>query len=446
MGMLNRIVNITVLVLAIVSVVFGCLLFQKREALRGRGDNMADFIVELVKIMDVNSAADGSKNITAGKLELDAKKAPNDYEKNAKKTLYHNNYGQEGANLKVVLAPVRLQTENILKQRDFLGTALTEVGTTLELKEQFPQAGFQGLPTYQAKKTQLMTNVQKVNARDNKIIEQIAASATVMGFTVDPNQLKDLDGFNTPLSDFASKVEKLKKRSDAYGEHIASVCKIFGVSTPSLGGEDYGAELTNASKALQNEKNAYEETKKQLAMTKEKLAAAEENLNLANQKIEGLNKDIEKMKQEVASMKKKMLELLEGVPDADIIYTKLEGKILQVNNKWDYVIIDLGKLTKMTVGEGKKKKEIIVPLPEGKTMMVTNGESYVAKVKVTKVNDNTAICDILPDLRNGTVSVGDKVFFAPMPPAAPVADAAAPGKAGKAAGPAAAVPAADAVN
>ncbi|GEM_PF-6222486 len=439
MGMLNRIVNITVLVLALVSVVFGCLLFLKREELRFRGDKMASFIVAMVKELDINSACDGSKNISDMKYETNVKKNAN-LAADEKKSLYHTNY----KNLESVLSPVRMQTENIRKQRDFLGTALNEVGIKLELKDKdkFPPAVFEGLPTYQQKKAELMGLVEKVNTRDNKIIDQIVASATVMGFSVDREQLKDIDNFAGPLGDFATKVEKLKKRADAYGEHIAKICKIFGVSSPSLGGEDYGAELSNAAAALQKEKDAYEDTKKQLAQTKEKLAKAEEDLNLANQKIDGLNKEIEKKNAEIANFQKKIKELLEGVDDINIIYTKLEGKVLQVNNKWDYIVIDLGKLTKMTVGEGKKKKEIIVPLPEGKTMMVSNGESYIAKVRVSRVNDNTAICDILPDLRNGTVSIGDKVFFAPEPPVV----AADPAKGAKKAGDAAAAPAAEQVQ
>ena len=34
---------------------------------------------------------------------------------------------------------------------------------------------------------------------------------------------------------------------------------------------------------------------------------------------------------------------------------------------------------------------------------------------ITRVNDNTSIADILTDVRNGNVQVGDKVFFAPEP-------------------------------
>lgn len=437
MGMLNRIVNILVLVLAIVSVIFGTLLFLKREELRARGDKMATFIVDIVKILDVNSACDGSNNITDKKLEVNPKKDPNKAAENQKKSLYHNNY----KNLETVLAPVKLQTKSIMDQRDALGTALGDVGTKLELPEQFPPAAFEGLPTYQQKKDQLLGLVTKVNDRDNAIIKQISASATVMGFTVEIDALKNLDSYTTPLAEFASKVEKLKKRADAYGEHITKTCKIFEIPAPSLGGEDYGKELSTVATAMDKIKKEFEATKIELKNTKEKLAKTEEQLNQSNAKVDTLNKDLDNAKKETASWIKKYnvavgiedgepAEKVELPPAPDELVKKLEGKVVEVNGKWDFVVIDLGKNSKITVPEGKRKKDIAVPLPEGKVMMVSRNGEYIAKIRITRVNDNTSIADILPDVRNGNVMLGDKVFFAPEPktdaPAATPAKAGAP--------------------
>lgn len=447
MGMLNRIVNILVLVLAIVSVIFGTLLFLKREELRARGDKMATFIVDIVKILDVNSACDGSNNISDKKLEVNPKKDPNKAAENQKKSLYHNNY----KNLETVLAPVKLQTKSIMDQRDALGTALGDVGTKLELPEQFPPVAFQGVPTYKEKKEQLLGLVTKVNERDNAIIKQISASATVMGFTVEIDALKNLESYKTPLDEFASKIEKLKKRSDTYGKHIADTCKIFEIPSPDLGGEAYGSALSNVASAMQKVKNEFEATKLELKKTKEKLAQTEEQLNQSNAKVDSLNKDLDKSKKEVATWMKKYnvlagieedetTEKVERPPAPDELVKKLEGKVVEVNGKWDFVVIDLGKNSKITVPEGKRKKDIPVPLPEGKVMMVCRDGEYIAKLRITRVNDNTSIADILPDVRNGNVMVGDKVFFAPEPKTDPAA--ATPAKGAKPAAEATPAPAA----
>ena len=52
MGIVNKIVNVVVLVLAIACVVLGTILFKKREHLRFRGDKMADMINKVSKTMD----------------------------------------------------------------------------------------------------------------------------------------------------------------------------------------------------------------------------------------------------------------------------------------------------------------------------------------------------------------------------------------------------------
>jgi hypothetical protein len=424
MGILNRVVNIFVLVLAIVSVIFGTLLFLKREELRARGDKMSAFIVDIVKIMDVNSACDGSNNITDKKLQIDPKKDPNKASENQKKSLYHNNY----KNLGTVLAPVAVQAKSIMDQRDTLGIALGDVGTKLELPEQFPPAAFEGLPTYQQKKDQLLGLVAKVNERDNAIIKQISASATVMGFTLETNALKNLESYATPLAEFAGKVEKLKKRCDAYGKHIVDTYMIFFPSgqppAPSLGGEDYGSELSTVTSAMKGVKKDLDDTKLELKNTKEKLKKAEEDLNQEKARTGSLKKELEISKIDSAAWKKKY-EIEVGIipddnaptpetpPAPDELVKKLEGKVIEVNGKWDFVVIDLGKNSKISLPEGKKKRDIPVPLPEGKVMMIYRGSEYIAKIRITRVNDNTAIADVLPDVRNGNVLVGDKVFFAP---------------------------------
>ena len=76
MGLLNRIVNVAVLTLAIISVVFGFLLFQKREQLVNRGDFMAASINKVAKELDLDSNTKYADNLLTTKLELDPKKRP----------------------------------------------------------------------------------------------------------------------------------------------------------------------------------------------------------------------------------------------------------------------------------------------------------------------------------------------------------------------------------
>lgn len=410
MALLNRIVNITVLVLSIIAVVFGYMLFQKREELVKRGDIMAAKIKKISTVLDTKSGTTYSTNIIP-----EAKKADLNLKKNskaadfAKKTLSHLNY----TNLNTVLAPLDKQASDIIDQRNFLGAAMKEIAEKLEIPETFAENQFQEIATYTEKKGQLVHLVEKVNSRDNEIVAQIVDSASKIGLSLDKDTLKNLENYKTPLTEFATKVEDLKKRSDKYADHITNICKIFGVNTPSLAGNDYSNELSTVEVAMQAVKKDLDDTKAELERTKTELAAKTEELNKAITRIDLQEKTI-------AGLKKKLDDLLN--PDGEAtdekpqdvnaaLLEKLEGKILEVNPKWDFVVIDLGKKNKLTIGT-KQKREVEVELPEGKVMYVGRDNNFLAKIKIIRVNENNAIANILPENRTGDIEPGDKVFFA----------------------------------
>ncbi len=410
MGLLNRIVNVAVLTLAIISVVFGFLLFQKREQLVNRGDFMAASINKVAKELDLDSNTKYAENLLPAKLELDPKKSA-DAEKNSAKTLHHTNY----LKLKSILTPFEKQAQDIKMQRDALGTALNDVSVKLENTESYTPAQFKDIKTYAEKKETILGFVEKVNARDNDIFAQIADSAGVIGLSFDKETLKSLENFKTPLGEFASKVEALKKRSDKYGEFIGRICGILDIQAPSLAGEDYESELKTAGNSIKGVKEEFDKTKTELARAKSELEKKTDELNKAV--AEG-----ERQKNEIAKLKKDLRVAL-GEEDAeptagkkeneDTLWKKLEGKVIELNPKWDFVVIDLGKSNKLMVGA--KKKETTVELPEGKEMIVGRGDQFLGKIKIIRVNENCAIANIVPDKKDKAmgagIAVGDRVFF-----------------------------------
>ena len=138
MGTLNRIVSVLTLVFAVVSLVFGVMLYSKRDQMVDRGNKMAKIIRDAALAMDKNSETDYAKNLQLTRLPL----APDDKkgitapqaEDNAKKTLYHDNYNMwswlkkqrnvspegenRGENLQRILAPFLVQSTTIITQRD----------------------------------------------------------------------------------------------------------------------------------------------------------------------------------------------------------------------------------------------------------------------------------------------------------------------------------------
>ena len=400
----NKTLNILIFLLAAASVVFGYFLFEKRSQLRRRGDDLAKFVIEIAGILDEDSGTTVKKGLVFKRLEVDKTK-PGYKAENKKVSLYHNNF----ANLKTVLKPVREQANNLIGQRKALSDTLHSVLVELEIPNanEFEAPTFMDMAKYGDQDTKLIEIVQKVTARDNAIMAQIGDSAGVIGKTLDVPSLKKLDEYTTPLSEFAAMVQALKKRSDTYASNIGELCRIFEVSSPSLDGEDYEAALDTIKTEMQGQKDEFEQTKVDLAQTKDELKDTKE-------KLEEKIKVIEAKDKKIADLTKKLGEF---VRDPDKVSAKelnlklkLEGKVLRVNNKWGFVVIDLGQNNKMLVGS--KKKEVPVPLPEDAEMDVARGSQYLGKIRIVKVGENCAIGDIIAETAAGELKPGDKVFFA----------------------------------
>ena len=75
---------------------------------------------------------------------------------------------------------------------------------------------------------------------------------------------------------------------------------------------------------------------------------------------------------------------------------KVEGKVINVNYDWDYVIINLGEKDS---------------LPENLELIIARDKEYICKVLVTRVHHDYAVAEILPNVRHGNVIEGDRVIF-----------------------------------
>ncbi len=71
------------------------------------------------------------------------------------------------------------------------------------------------------------------------------------------------------------------------------------------------------------------------------------------------------------------------------------GRVLAVDPRWDFVVLDLGR------NEGAVERGELLVNRDGK---------LVAKVRITKVEDNRSVANILPDWKQADVQVGDQVL------------------------------------
>jgi len=391
MGKLNRAVNIAVLVFAIVSVIFAFKLFSKREQLVSGWNKMSESIAATAKELDNNSGTKVSAEVTG---------------------LDHHKYQELDAALPK-------QAKTIIAQRDTLATGVVNAVKEMEAKDQIDEAALKDVSKSAAEQEKAIGALKKINTRDNAIIKEIIACGEKVDAKLDQEQLKDVEGYTVPLNTFNTKVENVKKRMVDYGKNIADIASTLEINAPSLQVEEYASALGDTLNAVKNYKAAFEQTKKDLAAEKTRVKEMQVTIEEKVAKIGELEKSVSDKNTEIKKLndiiygpegkagEAKLVE--EGDPD---LLKELKGKVVDVNNKWDFVVIDLGAKSKIKKQVGKIVSDIDTPLPNNEEMLVSRGDNeFIGKIKIVKVYDNCAIANVINDTKKALVKTGDVVNF-----------------------------------
>jgi hypothetical protein len=150
-----------------------------------------------------------------------------------------------------------------------------------------------------------------------------------------------------------------------------------------------------------------EKLRKDLGDTQAELAAFKETGDTPQQ-ILAFNKQIKQLQDglDVANAEKKILahkivkleaDLARYNPDKPPVYmpAQLSGKILVTDPKWDFVVLNVGE------DQGV--------LPDGEFLVSREGK-LVAKVKVTSIQQNRCIANVMPGWKLGEVLEGDQII------------------------------------
>jgi predicted nucleic acid-binding Zn-ribbon protein len=404
MGIVNKIVNILVLILAIASAVLAFMLFSKKDQILKGWKDMAQEINKTAKILDT-----GSTETVSSKLA---------------------NIGnhKQIENLKA-LAALDKQAKAVVDQRDALAEGIKEIATKLVAGSETEVADLQDIKKYADGKTEVMGKIDNVVKRNNAIVAGVVATAKSVGVTLDPSALKS-EGYINQLQVFKSKVDTVQSRHDKFESHIKNVADILGQSSPSLSGSSYASELKSHADSVTEFKEKFDKTEEALTTTKQELADARKSIEDKDNKIAETSKQLEDQTKKCARLEKEIAIIRgdDGGNVAAIIpqgateaLKRLKGKVVEINDKWNFVVIDLGKKSKYSQSlgmiKGKEKfHEVDAPLPDNENMIVARSlgkeNELIGKIKIVKVYDYCAICNVLPEPKTGkSVQVGDVVYF-----------------------------------
>lgn len=214
--------------------------------------------------------------------------------------------------------------------------------------------------------------------------------------------------------DNAAARDREKKRATKAEADLTNT-KITLESTKNKLTETEGHLQTANTKASDQEKRAnglqqnLEKTKASLTAADQELSAwkalgipveqvsavitAEKNLRQANDVLETEKAILQRVVMRLSLQ----ISNLVGTAEMDVpLPAGLKGKILVVDPKWDFVVLDIGE-TQGVLQNG--------------VMMVSRNSKLVAKVKIMSVESNRSIANIIPNWKLGEVMEGDLVLY-----------------------------------
>ena len=403
---LNRVLNILLLIFAIASLVFGYLLFERRKGLRIRGEKLADAIFEVTKALDENSGtklqdsvhrkdfetADG-KNISGGTLGW---------------AYFHESHDSQSGtypNFDKILEQVNNQTQDLRSQRDALASTLAEIATLFEQKE-IDVSTFQDVTKFDQAQNNLLEDLRKAHKHNDAFISKIEELSKKIGVPINRADLYDPDKFEEPLIQLGMEVTQLRERMvnfiDTLSQSVTRIDTHDFETDPAMLDDptEYAGQLTtllNDFASINDKLKDYEQYKVEFIEAKDTLEKTRAALESSHDNLAALENKLATLEAENASVNARYNRLVgDTTKTEDPKLQKLEGKILDVDYDWNYVVLDLGTNDN---------------LPENLEMTVAREQEYICKVLVTKVYKDYAVAEILPKLKEGNVIEGDRVIF-----------------------------------
>jgi predicted RNase H-like nuclease (RuvC/YqgF family) len=216
---------------------------------------------------------------------------------------------------------------------------------------------------------------------------------------LDKEKLKDfasMDSQISPLVVFADnqyvELQDTKKDLDETRAELTSTKEELAATQ---------TELTTAQAKVTELTAAYEQKEAEVAQAKSKAEQLEQEKSAMQMQVDDLNNQLVKAEEELRDAQDQISTLEKIVQKLDTttvtgVPQGLSGKVMTVNKAWNFVVLDIGS------GAG------LVPNAE---MLVHRDDNLVGKVKVTSVQKNMAVAEILGDWQKKPVEEGDYVLF-----------------------------------
>ncbi|UDQ97129.1 hypothetical protein AAEX28_08785 [Lentisphaerota bacterium WC36G] len=395
MGTFNKIVISLVAVLAIATAVISYFLFEKREQYVKGSEKTANAIGSVVKILDSKSGTKKSSSVNAD-------------------SLHHTKYSELEGNLK----QFEDQVKKYAAQRDALANTVATLSKDLQLSSKYKTSSFQKIKSYE----KYVKSVKKAGSdtlkRNKDVYAELVNTSKSLGYgSVSVNNLQSKN-YKSTLSQIVSTAKNVKDRQDSYGNSIVTISENIGLQNIGLMQSDYKSVLGKVESKVRELYLTQQRTKEQLTTKIQQYG----ELSKLHADLKGVNEAYAIKIEDLQNQVNNLLNIksdgtgIVWVPGSPNVLQRAKGKIIDVNKKWNYVVIDIGYDTTVVQSINGKPHRLATMLKEGYSLVVARDmvkdpkNAFVGKINLTKVDPYCSIADIDPDTIKD-IKVGDTVFF-----------------------------------
>ena len=400
MVILNRVVNILILVAAIVAVVFSYLLFSKREKLVNGWAQMASAITTAAKTLD-----DGGASGTTAVKDLPEAK------------LKHTNSDDLG----LVLPKLKDNISKIIVQRNDLSKSMQDAASKLSIAG-VDSKNIKSVTAYKDQERIFLKGVGDFRKLRDTVSKEYSNTFRKFGASVSSSDLNNPKKYSDAINKGNALVQDVLDRRDSYAKFLVKIAKAAGVMAPNVRSSGYSAALEKTVSDVKKKTAEFNETKKKLAIEQRKnkqlsaqLEKQRKTMNSINALRSANEKEIKRLNNILSkdgSLKIPKKELTAKDPEC---YRYVRGVIEYIDKDYGFVTINIGSHYSFVQDIGIKKNRVLFPLQPGKIMtVVRNPDSatplFIGKIVVAKVEETSSVCNLISG-KSETLQEGDVVFF-----------------------------------
>lgn len=416
MSKASKVINIFIFVFAIVVVVFGVLLFQKREQITQARSDIAETVEKVSRQID-SSAAISSDDLKISKTPAEVREA---------------------------MVKLESAVSKIVKQRNAIAENLTDVTNTVLEKAYYGEAdepfilevgSVTGYKTYDATLAEIKTHIgermQYFYDRDAYLSDFMTKDGANLGMPARSYAFSaDTKKFKSALDELLAKTNDTVDRMKAFRGHIVTVSSQISPDSRELdlNSQEYNQLLKENITTVEAFVNLHNQLIKDNEDLRQRVMRAEVQLGSAEEDTSTYRRVAEEAERKRAEAEKEVLRLRKIIdptgfgeeedPSLNINFNVLKdlvGKVVFVNEEYGYITVDIGSESEVIRSSGER---IRASVPEGAILTIATSldpdtAKYVCKAQVIRLRSKASVATILasPGGSFAYPSIGDVVYF-----------------------------------